>query len=72
MSRSGALNTALPICLMEKVEHLRFECDGLGPAAQLTALDIENVITKPETTRAPPAGPSGRLLRKRQAHLKGK
>ena len=57
----------------EKVEHLRFERDRLGPAAQFASLDIEHVIAKPENHPVLlRLGPSVRFLRKRQAHLKGK
>src|SRR5262249_30105395 len=62
----------------KKIEHLRFERDGLGPAAQFAPLDIEHVIAKSENhPRSPRLGPSGlflrekQALRKRQSHLKG-
>ena len=32
----------------EEIEHLWFECHWLRPAAQLTPLDVEHVIVKPE------------------------
>src|SRR5690348_16158588 len=57
----------------EKVEHLRFERDRLGPAAQLASLDIEHVIAKPENyPSSTSSNPSMRFLRRRQTHLKDK
>jgi len=58
----------------KKVEHLRFERDWLGSAAQFAALDIEHVIAKPENHPALPqlgAFLKGKpILTKRQAQLK--
>jgi hypothetical protein len=41
----------------EKVEHLGFERDEFGPAAQFASLGIEHVIAKPENHPCPP-GPA--------------